>query len=67
MKSDWIEIIELSPLKQAKKALAVWLELQKKQGVTISDDDVRQDIVRASDGTTKTRYVVRCQSKSADE
>lgn len=56
---NWLEIMPALPAAEAKKRLAEWKAREAATGKHISDDDIREDIVRAAAGKCLLRYCVR--------
>jgi hypothetical protein len=59
MADEWAIIVDQMPRQEADAALRKWLELHRSEGRTVSEDDIRNDTIRAVGGKVLIRYLIR--------
>ena len=54
--SEWVVIVPPLPMKEARAALAEWIEARTKAGEIIDPGRIIEDIIRSWDGKGRIRY-----------
>jgi hypothetical protein len=57
--SEWTLVVYPQNEEDAKKAFADWLKNNRKLAEKLSDDDIRVDCMRVSNGKCKFRYWIK--------